>query len=95
MSIFLVVTAMFFYMPRAIWLMVEGGLMKFLAKGTTTKIVEKADEKRENLIKTFAVSAMTFILSITYCVFFNFFNIRSTCTTSTIDTPLASSCASR
>ena len=37
------------------WLMAEGGLMKFLAKGTTTKIVEDADEKRESLIKTFQV----------------------------------------
>ncbi len=54
-SIFLVVSAVCFYIPRAIWLMMEGGLMKFLAKGTTTKIVEDADEKRENLIKTFAV----------------------------------------
>ena len=27
--------------------MLEGGLMKFLAKGATEKIVEDADEKRE------------------------------------------------
>ena len=55
-SIFLVVSAVCFYVPRAMWLMAEGGLMKFLAKGTTTKIIEDADDKRENLIKTFAVS---------------------------------------
>ena len=29
--------------------MLEGGLMKFLAKGATEKIVEDADEKRERL----------------------------------------------
>ncbi len=57
-SIFLVVSAMFFYLPRAIWLMAEGGLMKFLAKGTTTKIIEDAEEKRENLINTFQVGQL-------------------------------------
>ena len=31
---------------RALWLMLEGGLMKFLAKGATEKIVEDAGEKR-------------------------------------------------
>ena len=52
-SIFLVVSALMFYAPRALWLMLEGGLMKFLAKGATEKIVENAAEKRESLIKTF------------------------------------------
>ncbi|TRY78246.1 hypothetical protein TCAL_06746 [Tigriopus californicus] len=51
--IFLVTCAFFFYVPRAIWLMCEGGLMKFLSKGTTTKIIEDAKEKRENLVSTF------------------------------------------
>ena len=55
-SIFLVVCAILFYTPRAIWLMAEGGLMKYLAKGATTKIVEDADKKREALLKTFQVS---------------------------------------
>ena len=62
-SIFLVVSAILFYLPRAIWLMAEGGLMKFLAKGTTTKIIEDADEKREKLLKTFTVSKMKRIRS--------------------------------
>ena len=35
--------------------MAEGGLMKYLAKGATTKIVEDADKKREALLKTFQV----------------------------------------
>ena len=55
-SIFLVVCAILFYTPRAIWLMAEGGLMKYLAKGATTKIVEDANKKREALLKTFQVS---------------------------------------
>ena len=38
---------------RGLWLTLEGGLMKFLAKGATDKIVEEADEKRENLMRTF------------------------------------------
>lgn len=54
-SIFLVVCAILFYTPRAVWLMAEGGLMKYLAKGATTKIVEDADKKREALLKTFQV----------------------------------------
>lgn len=54
--IFLVLSATLFYLPRMIWLMAEGGLMKFLAKGVTTKIIEDADEKREKLLKTFSVN---------------------------------------
>ena len=62
MSIFLVVCAILFYTPRAIWLMAEGGLMKYLAKGATTKIVEDADKKREALLKTFQVHNISFHL---------------------------------
>ena len=54
-SLFLVVCAVLFYIPRAIWLMAEGGLMKFLSRGTTSKIVEDAGKKREELVKTFQV----------------------------------------
>jgi len=49
----LVVSAIWFYVPRALWLVTEGGLMKYLAKGTTSKIIENADKKREELIQTF------------------------------------------
>ena len=52
-SLFLVVSALLFYIPRALWLTMEGGLMKYLAKGATGKIVEEADEKRDDLIVTF------------------------------------------
>jgi hypothetical protein len=53
---------MLFYAPRAIWLMAEGGLMKYLAKGTTTKIVEDAAEKRDKLVKTFQVGIIIFVI---------------------------------
>ena len=52
-AIYLVVEALIFYLPRAIWLSLEGGLMKYLARGTRGKVVENALEKQENLLKTF------------------------------------------
>ncbi|XP_023325021.1 innexin inx2 isoform X2 [Eurytemora carolleeae] len=52
-SLYLVFEAILFYLPRSIWLMLEGGLMKFLAKGARGKIIEDACEKRENLLRTF------------------------------------------
>ena len=61
-SLFLVVCAVLFYTPRAIWLMAEGGLMKFLSKGTTTKIVEDADKKRGDLVKTFQVRILSIFM---------------------------------
>ena len=57
-SIFLVLQAGLFYAPRYMWLMLEGGLMKFLARGAREKIVEAPVEKRESLIRTFQVRAM-------------------------------------
>jgi hypothetical protein len=41
--------------------MMEGGLMKFLAKGATDKIIEDADDKREALLKTFQVRERFFV----------------------------------
>jgi len=52
-ALYLVFQAVIFYIPRSIWLSLEGGLMKFLAKGARGKIIESACEKRENLLKTF------------------------------------------
>jgi len=52
-AIFLVFSAILFYIPRSIWLTLEGGLMKFLAKGARGKIIEDACDKRENLLRTF------------------------------------------
>ena len=37
--LYLIFLAVIFYMPRCFWLMMEGGLMKFFGKGTTTRYV--------------------------------------------------------
>ena len=37
--------------------MMEGGLMKFFGKGTTTRLIEDPEEKREKLIKFFKVGS--------------------------------------
>merc|ERR1712168_1161554 len=52
-SIFLVIQAMLFYLPRMIWLSMEGGLMKFLVRNARGKIIEDAEEKRESLLRVF------------------------------------------
>ena len=52
-TLYLVVSALMFYVPRALWLTMEGGLMKYLAKGTRGKIIEDADKKRDDLIMVF------------------------------------------
>ena len=49
--IFLVCLAVFFYLPRMLWLMMEGGLMKFFGKGTTTRVIEDPEEKRDKLVE--------------------------------------------
>jgi hypothetical protein len=49
--IFLIFLAVAFYLPRMLWLMMEGGLMKFFGKGTTTRIIEDPEEKRDKLIE--------------------------------------------
>lgn len=50
-SIFLISLAVFFYLPRLLWLVMEGGLMKFFGKGTTTRIIEDPEEKRDKLVE--------------------------------------------
>ena len=35
--LYLIFMAFLFYLPRMFWLNIEGGLMKFLCKGTTTR----------------------------------------------------------
>ena len=47
--------ALLFYLPRMIWLSLEGGLMKFLVRNARGKIIEDAEEKRDALIVTFKV----------------------------------------
>ena len=54
--LYLVFLAMVFYLPRLAWLMIEGGLMKFFGKGTTSRNVEDTDEKRDFLVKFFNIN---------------------------------------
>ena len=49
--IFLITVAVIFYLPRCLWLIMEGGLMKFFGKGTTTRIIEDPEEKRDKLVE--------------------------------------------
>jgi len=49
-SIFLMVQAILFYIPRCIWLSMEGGLMSFLVKGCTDRVVEDHCEKQKSLL---------------------------------------------
>lgn len=51
--IFLAMSAAIFCLPRLAWLMSEGGLMSFLAKGATGKCVENSLEKRDLLLDAF------------------------------------------
>eukprot|EP00092_Neocalanus_flemingeri_P004139 GFUD01004453.1.p1 GENE.GFUD01004453.1~~GFUD01004453.1.p1 ORF type:complete len:480 (-),score=121.93 GFUD01004453.1:122-1561(-) len=52
-SLCLVGQACLFYLPRALWLSLEGGLMKHLAKDKTAKIIEDAEQKCDCLLTTF------------------------------------------
>ena len=49
--IYLIFLAILFYLPRCMWLVMEGGLMKFFGKGTTTRFIEDPEEKRDKLVK--------------------------------------------
>ena len=52
-SLCLVGQAILFFLPRALWLSLEGGLMKHLAKDASGKVVEDAEKKRDELVMTF------------------------------------------
>ena len=56
--------ALLFYLPRVVWLSLEGGLMKFLVRNARGKIIEDAEEKRDSLIVTFKVSCVSSIIRI-------------------------------
>ena len=49
--IYLFILSILFYIPRLVWLGMEGGLMKFFGKGTTTRFIENQDEKRDKLVE--------------------------------------------
>ena len=49
--IFFIILAFIFYLPRMLWMIMEGGLMKFFGKGTTTRVIEDPEEKRDKLVE--------------------------------------------
>ena len=51
--LYLVFLALLFYLPRLLWLAMEGGLMKFFGKGTTIRDIVDQDEKRDLLVRFF------------------------------------------
>ena len=51
--LYLIFLAVLFYLPRMFWIMIEGGLMKFFGKGTTTRFIEDQEEKRDRLVSFF------------------------------------------
>jgi len=51
--LYLLFMAVLFYLPRMFWIMMEGGLMKFFGKGTTTRFIEDQEEKRDKLVQFF------------------------------------------
>jgi len=52
-SIFLMAQAFLFYLPRMIWLSMEGGLMAFLCEGCQGHDVEKTPEKQKKLLDNY------------------------------------------
>ena len=52
--LYLVLLAFLFYLPRMFWLIMEGGLMEFFGKGTTTRFIEDQEEKKETLVNFFS-----------------------------------------
>ena len=51
--LYLIILAFLFYLPRMCWLIMEGGLMEFFGKGTTTRFVEDQEEKKDILVDFF------------------------------------------
>jgi len=52
-AIFFMVQAFLFYIPRCIWLSMEGGMMSFLVTGCLDRVVENAAEKQETLMRNY------------------------------------------
>jgi len=51
--LYLMFLAVLFYLPRLCWMMMEGGLMEFFGKGTTTRSIDDQEEKKETLVNFF------------------------------------------
>ncbi|TRY77741.1 hypothetical protein TCAL_08525 [Tigriopus californicus] len=79
--IVLMMQAISCYIPRILWLMMEGGLMKFLAKGKTGRIVEDEEKQIANLLYTFRRNLQNkynrYTLVFFLCEFLNLFIVTS------------------
>ncbi|XP_023336665.1 innexin inx2 [Eurytemora carolleeae] len=51
--LYLISMSLLFYLPRILWLSMEGGLMKFFGKGSRFSLVKDHDEEKEMLINYF------------------------------------------
>lgn len=51
--LYLLVSAVFFYIPRVLWLHFEGGLMKYFGKGTRSRNIDNVEQTKDRLIKYF------------------------------------------
>jgi len=69
-SIFLMVQAIVFYIPRCIWLSMEGNLMTFLVKGTQGRVIEEANEKQNKLLDNYLEHVHNKFNKYAFCFFF-------------------------
>jgi len=68
-SIFLMIQAVIFYLPRCIWLSMEGGLMGFLVKGNQGRVVEDGEMKKEKLLVHFCEHVHNKFNKYAFCFF--------------------------
>jgi len=69
-SIFLMIQAIIFYIPRCIWLSMEGGLMTFLVKGNQGRVIEDPQEKQKVLLKNYLEHVHNKFNKYAFCFFF-------------------------
>lgn len=69
-SIFLMIQSVIFYIPRCIWLSMEGGLMSFLVKGAQGRVIEDSEEKQALLLKNYLEHVHNKFNKYAFCFFF-------------------------
>ena len=52
--LYLLLLAILFYLPRMIWLVMEGGLVEFFGRGTMSRIIDDREKKMETLVRFFS-----------------------------------------
>ena len=69
-SVFLMTQALLFYIPRCLWLSMEGGLMHFLVSGCQGRTIEDSQEKQYKLLVHFEEHVHNKFNKYTFCFFF-------------------------